>query len=144
MPARPCKREAGKAFYKVLFIEKVEALWDGEILCGHIEHPHFRQINKNPDWRIVRVNVVDDNAREAAYLGMGRGPLHWGTIFPHILKYYRTNAPTRPPSDEVGKPDRGRDLPQGATRWEKLGAGSRGVLRPGGGLLATVCAVALL
>ncbi len=91
------KREAGKVFYKVLFIPKTEALWDGELLIGHQNHPHFRHRKDNPHWRIVSVETIDSNAAQASYLGTGRGPLHWGTIFPHVLKSYGGAASKRHP-----------------------------------------------
>lgn len=84
------KKEAGKVFYNVSFIPRTELLWDGELLVGHREHPHFKDTAGNPDWTIVRANIIDD--MKAGYLGEGRGPLQWTLIFPHILKFY-DNAP---------------------------------------------------
>jgi len=96
------KKEAGKVFYNIFFIEKTEALWDGEILCGHQEHPHFRQLKDNPGWRTVRVNVIDDEM--ASYLSQGRGPFQWGFVFPHILKYYNGSTPSRRRAVRWGNP----------------------------------------
>jgi len=115
------KKEAGKVFYNVLFVPKTEALWDGEILCGHIDHPHYRNLKENPDWKIVRVNVVDD--LEARYLSTGRGPLHWGRIFPHVLKYSGDIAPSRRQAMRWGNPTEVeiyRKQDAGGMGWEQI------------------------
>lgn len=45
------ERESGKVFFKVLFREKMETLWDGEVVCEHFDHPHYRNRVDNPGWR---------------------------------------------------------------------------------------------
>lgn len=90
----PLRMEAGKVSCRVVFIPKVEALWDGELLIGHQEHPHYKNIRGNPGWSIVNVDVINDEL--AGYLGTGAGPFNWrGWIFPHMLRFYKAQPGRR-------------------------------------------------
>ncbi len=116
---------AGKVYYKTLFIEKTEALWDGEILCGHQNHPHYRNEKENPHWKIVHTSVIGGNEVEAGYLGGGSGPFHFprGAIFPHVLKSYGSAPPLRRQALRWGNPTEvevyRQDLPDGKG-WRQL------------------------
>ncbi len=96
------RQESNKVYFNIDFVPKSEFLWDGELLCGHIEHPHKRRSGGDPDWKVITAEVPE---RELGYLQPGRGPFHWGfSAFPYILKAFGQIEPKRHKALRGGRP----------------------------------------
>ena len=45
------KQESGKVYFNIRFVPKTEAIWNGQILCGHVDSPHSRLSGVTPAGR---------------------------------------------------------------------------------------------